>query len=358
MKTGIANLPLHYGQAPPWLFDRMGKLARSIIIGIVSEFGQEEFLKRLADPYWFQSLGCVLGFDWHSSGLTTTVCAALKEGIKGIEKDLGLFIVGGKGKTSRKAPEEIKVIAQKRWIKSDGQKLIYASRLSAKVDNSAIDDGFQIYHHTFIFTKEGKWAVVQQGMNTKTAWARRYHWFSQEVSDFVCEPHSAICGMSKLRPLNMIARESADSRKASTYLTCQNPTLMIKKIKRLTRLNLPAEHNFSLSDINPSWLEKILLQTYLKKPKNFEELLGLKNVGPKTIRSLALIAQLIYGTKPSFRDPMSFSFAHGGKDGVPYPVDKKVYDSSIEIMAQAIKKTKIGLSVKNEALKKLIKFYK
>jgi uncharacterized protein len=269
MKTGIANLPLHWGQAPSWLFDRMTKLARSIVIAIVSEFGPEEMLLRLSNPYWFQSMGCLLGFDWHSSGLTTTLCGALKEGIKDIQKDFGLFIAGGKGATSRKTPNEITEIAQKGLINTNASKLIYASRMSAKVDNSAIQDGFQIYQHVFIFTKEGKWGAVQQEMNPKTGWAIRYHWYSEAIRDFVCEPHSAICSQQRVKSLNMVAKESKESREASIFVACKNPQILITKVKRLQNLDLPLNHEITLKEINPDWLNKVLLKTYKKTTRRF-----------------------------------------------------------------------------------------
>ncbi|MGE4358122.1 MAG: DUF763 domain-containing protein [Candidatus Omnitrophota bacterium] len=192
MKTGIAYLPLHYGKAPAWLFNRMKILAREIILIMVKEFGSEEVLCRLSDPFWFQAFGCVLGFDWHSSGLTTTVCGALKEGLRDISRETGIFVCGGKGAISRKTPQEIREIAGKRLIQTSPDELIYASRMSAKVDSTALQDGYQIYHHSFIFTRQGRWCVIQQGMNVDTRWARRYHWLSKDLKDFVCEPHKAI----------------------------------------------------------------------------------------------------------------------------------------------------------------------
>ena len=216
MRTGIAHLPLHGGKAPSWLFQRMKRLGREIIIAIVSEYGPPEMPKRLSDPFWFQALGCVLGFDWHSSGVTTTTCRALKEGIKGLEKELGLFIAGGKGGTSRKTPSEI--ISAGDQLSCDPEKLVYASRMSAKVDSSAVQDGYQLYHHSFIFTKSGDWAVVQQGMNDTNKYARRYHWLGSKVTNFVVEPHQAICCDSKGNTLNMVAVESEEARQTTVML--------------------------------------------------------------------------------------------------------------------------------------------
>lgn len=353
MKTGIANLPLHYGKAPTWLFDRMKKLASEITLVIVKEYGPDEFLNRLSDPFWFQAFGCVLGFDWHSSGLTTTVCGALKEGLKGICREIGVFVCGGKGGTSRKIPLEIKGLASRRLISGDAETLIYSSKMSAKVDSCALQDGYQLYHHCFILTKEGKWAVIQQGMNTSTRWARRYHWLGKDVEDFVCEPHKAICCDHKGTVLNMVAKESEDCRKVSASLAIEEPGKVVTEFNKIKELNLSSRHSVSLSDIRAKNLRKILQKTYEKGPHNFEELLGVEGVGPKTIRALSLISELVYAKPASFRDPVRFSFAHGGKDGHPYPVDKKEYDLSIEIIRNAINLSRIGRTEKLEALKRL-----
>lgn len=352
MKTGVAHLPLHWGKAPAWLFERMKKLSRAIIVVLVEEYGQQEFLKRISDPFWFQSFGCVLGFDWHSSGITTTVCSAIKEGLKGTEKDLGIFVCGGKGGTSRKTPQEISEFASKFSI-NNGEKLIYASKISAKVDNTAIQDGYQLYHHNFIFTKEGSWAVIQQGMNEKTRYARRYHWLSYEVRDFVCEPHKAICCDKKDITLNMVAKESEETRIATVGLAKNKPENIIKEFQKLQEVKMPSHHSISLKDIKKENLQKILIKTYENQPENFEKLLCIYGVGPKTIRALALISELIYGTKLSWDDPVKFSFAHGGKDGHPYPVNRREYDKSIEILKDAVIKAKIGEKEKLEAIKSL-----
>jgi hypothetical protein len=354
MRTGIANLPLHWGATPPWLFERMKLLAREIIYALRCEFGPEEILKRLSDPFWFQSFGCVLGFDWHSSGLTTIVCGALKESVRGLEQDLGLFIVGGKGKTSRKAPDEIISWSDKLSLDDEiAKNLIYASKMSAKVDNTALQDGYQLYHHSFIFTEDGKWAVIQQGMNDKNSMARRYHWLGENVKDFVDEPHSAICCDQKSKTLNLVAHESNKTRDVSTELVRDGIKALCKDLKKLETMEMPRHHDVRVTDFSSKRLEKILYIAHERKPKNFEELLGIEGVGPKTIRALALISELIYGAKPSFRDPARFSFAHGGKDGYPYPVNQRQYDQSIEILKSAVQKAKIGKKEKLEALKKL-----
>ncbi|RKY38628.1 MAG: DUF763 domain-containing protein [Candidatus Omnitrophota bacterium] len=352
MRVGVADLPLHYGKTPAWLFSRMELLAGEIITVIVKEYSAQEFLRRLADPFWFQAFGCCLGFDWHSSGLTTTVCAAIKSALKDRGKELGIFVAGGKGKTSRQTPQEIAEIGEKSWVDSPEQ-LIYASRLSAKVDNNALQDGYQLYHHSFFFTSEGKWAVVQQGMYEH--WARRYHWLSEKIESFVCEPHSAIYSQRKARVLNMVAKESEEVRKASVYLACQKPEKVVKEIKHLERLTLPSKHSLSLFDIQPQNLSRVLLSTYERQPQNFEELLGIEGVGAKTVRALSLISELIYGTKVSTRDPARFSFAHGGKDGYPYKVERRIYDNSINFLREAILQAKLGHPEKLKAMKRLSK---
>ena len=351
-RTGIANLPLHYGKVPPWLFDRMVKLAREITIAIVTDFGSEEMLRRLSHPYWFQAFGCILGYDWHSSGVTTTLCGALKEGMKGLEKDLGLFVAGGKGKTSRKTPSEIEVWGNS--ISLNPLPLVYASRMSAKVDSSAIQDGYQLYHHSFLFTRSGSWAVIQQGMNEATRYARRYHWLGEAVSNFVNEPHSAILSEARGQALNLVASESNPARTTITDIaTNEKPEALLADLKKLKTLNLPPHHPIGVHDLHPDSLSKILISTYERQPQDFEQLLGLKGVGAKTIRALSLISELVYGVPPSYRDPARYSFAHGGKDGIPYPVDRQTYDRSIELLSKAINKTKLGIREKKEAMNRL-----
>lgn len=341
MRTGTANLPLHYGKTPPWLFEKMVKLSREICILIVQEFGPYEFLKKISSPFWFQSFGATLGFDWHSSGLTTTVCGAIKESLKEIDKELGIFVAGGKGRTSRKTPEEIE--SKAKFIDILPEELVYASRMSAKVDSSAVQDGYQLYHHVFFFTKKGEWTVVQQGMNTEIRYARRYHWLSSPALDFVCEPHSGISAQRiENTVLNMVDKKSEENRKISTDLSKQKPEKIIKEIKKLKELELPRRHNILIQDINPDRLYKIFISTYEHQPENFASLLGMKGVGPKTIRALSLVSELLYGAEVSFDDPARFSYAHGGKDGHPYPVDRENYQRTIEILEKAIKKTKIG----------------
>jgi hypothetical protein len=354
MRTGIAHLPLHYGKAPSWLFQRMKQLSREVILFIIDAYGVEEVLLRLSDPFWFQAFGCVLGFDWHSSGVTTTVCGALKEGIRGMEEELGFYIAGGKGRASRRTPQEIEGVCDRRSI--DGTSLIYASRMSAKVDSAAVQDGYQIYHHCFFFTNKGNWAVIQQGMNEKTRYARRYHWLSTGVRDFVCEPHWAVCCDQRDGGLNLVALESEKVRQAITELSQERPEFLINEGKRATELYLPREHSIPMEEIHLERLEKIFLQIYEHSPKNFEELLGIRGVGPKSLRALSLISELIHGTRPSFRDPTRFSFAHGGKDGHPYPVDRGAYDTTIEVLKRAIEGARVGDREKVDAIQRLRQF--
>ena len=351
-RTGIANLPLHYGKVPPWLFERMARLAREITLFIIEEFSPEEMLRRLSDPFWFQALGCVLGYDWHSSGVTTVLCGALKEGLRGLEKDTGFFVAGGKGKTSRRTPGEIEGFGEA--ILVDPSPLVYASRMAAKVDTSALQDGYQLYHHTFFFTARGSWTVVQQGMNETTRYARRYHWLGEAVTDFVCEPHKAICSQGWGEVLNLVARESASARTTITNIaTEEKPERVLAELKRLKTLSLPPRHHLLLQDIHPDKLDKSLLISYERQPKGFEQLVGLEGVGAKTIRALSLVSELVYGAPASFRDPARYSFAHGGKDGHPFPVDRATYDKSIEILARAVEKARIDNSEKRQALHRL-----
>lgn len=396
MQRSVAYLPLHGGKAPPYLFARMTQLAGAMTMAIIDEYGPEEMLRRLADPWWFQAFGCVLGFDWHSSGVTTVTCGALKEAHKRLGTDLGVIVAGGKGGTSRKAPLEITAAADRHAIAA-GDQLVYASRMSAKVDSAAVQDGYQLYHHCFFFTLSGAWCVVQQGMSELKGNARRYHWLGESVDDFVCEPHSAIHDLSgtqieaaetKAAPLenqppllNMVAAEAGPNRKASAELVCQNPDRLLRIIREHTSeptLFAPQHHPVLPSDVNLARLEKIVRIAHERHPRDFETLLGTPAVGPATIRSLALIAELIYDAPVSRRDPTAtaqhdgsasddvapntpgnerrwadYSFAHGGKDGFPFPVDRRTYDRNINILTDAVRKSRIGQTDKSDALRRL-----
>lgn len=420
----MANLPLHGGHCPPWLFERMKRLALAIIEVIVQEFGPQEVLRRLSDPFWFQAFGCVLGFDWHSSGLTTTVCGALKEGLRGREKDVGLIIAGGKGRTSRQTPLEIAEAADKYALTIDPDYLVFASRMAAKVDNTALQDGYQLYHHVFIFTFNGQWAVVQQGMNEATRLARRYHWLGEGLKDFVCDPHAAVCCDQKGFALNLVARESEQARQVVTELAREKPEKVVKEYRRILEkskiegefrrvpsnsegpsgkakglfsgdlpndlahdsilmpesfkmrmdgqltlwdslgytpqdytsqfnqpslLQLPFRHDLPQAE----YLNKALLKLYASQPVDFISVLGVEGVGPKTLRALALVSEVAFGAPASFRDPVKYSFSHGGKDGHPYPVDRKLYDRSIAVLEKALTEAKVGRSEKMDALRRL-----
>jgi uncharacterized protein len=353
-RTGVASLPLHTGRAPPWLFGRMVRLARAILGHLVAEYGAEEVLRRLSDPFWFQAFGCVLGFDWHSSGVTTTVCGALKEAVRDRQADFGLYVAGGKGGTSRKTPAEISAVCED--LSLEPAPLVRASKLAAKVDNTAVQDGHQLYHHTFVFTAGGSWCVVQQGMSDVTRTARRYHWLSEGLASFVDEPHAAVCCDARGAGLNMVATESAAARAAVTELAAQPPHELLSLFERTPSLFMPTRHPVSLADVDPARLHKVLLTTYARPPEDFSGLLGTQGLGPKSLRALALTAEVIYGTRASTRDPARFAFAHGGKDGTPYPVDRAAYEVTIDVLNRALGRARIDRSERIAALKRLAVF--
>jgi len=389
MERRLAQLPLHTGKAPPWRFKRMTKLAGAVTMAIVDEFGPMEMLRRLSDPWWFQAFGCALGFDWHSSGVTTVTCGALKEAARTHGDDLGIIVAGGKGGTSRKTPQEIADAADRRAI-SGGDELIYASRMSAKVDSSAVQDGFNIYHHAFFFTGEGAWCVVQQGMDEQQGWARRYHWLGENVHDFVCEPHEAVQDLSEpaargdtagpkgqserqLMLLNMVAEEAEENRDASAELVRMNPDWVLQEIVRCTEgptLFAPARHRVLKSDVNLKRLKKLIVDAHERHPEDFERLLGVRGVGAVGVRSLSLLADIIFNAPPSHRDPakprvatvgeesdarqwVDYSYAHGGKDGTPFPVDRVTYDRNIAVLSDAVRKARLGENDRFNALRRL-----
>ena len=362
-RTGITNLPLHRGKTPRWLFDRMVRLAGGITDAIVYEYGQEEFLRRVADPYWFQAFSCVLGFDWHSSGTTTTTCGALKMAID--PEELGIKVAGGKGRTSRRTLSEIEKIADIFSLSTDDvEKLKYSSRMSAKVDNNCVQDGYQLYHHCFIFTEKGDWAVIQQGMSDR--YARRYHWLSDDVGCFVEEPHAGICcDRVENVTLDLTAKESSETRKTSLDLIRDDPMNLVKyfkpaKQKLLTDFEaegftMPIRHPILDIDITGRGM-KTLQKAYEMQPESYEELVSLRGMGPKKMRALALISDLVYGTQPSWKDPVKYSFSHGGKDGHPYPVDRAVYDNSIQTLKDALEGAKLDDKDRYHAIKRLREF--
>ena len=349
MRTGRADLPLHGGRAPAWLFDRMSSLARAIALAIVENEGPAGLLRRLSDPFWFQAFGCVLGFDWHSSGLTTTACGALKEGLRGLEADSGVVVAGGKGKASRKTPVEIESRCERTG--RDPQPLVTASRLSAKVDSSAVQDGYQVYHHTFVFTDDGSWTVVQQGMNEDNGMARRYHW--HDARRFDHDPHSAVAGAPADDVLNLVAGETEDNRSVAASLAREKPSVVTEELARMRELTLPRRHSIRVEDLDPKRIERVLLKSYEAQPGDYTELLAVPGVGAKGLRALSLVAEVTYGAPTSVRDPASFSWAHGGKDGTPFPVDRRTYDGTITSLEKTLAEAKAGRSEKKAALQRL-----
>jgi hypothetical protein len=331
-------------------------LSREVLTHLVHEYGPAEVLRRLSDPFWFQAFGCVLGFDWHSSGVTTTVCGAVKESLRGPGPEWGLFAAGGKGAASKKAPAQISVACDHLGLDADA--LVRVSRISAKVDNAAVQDGYQLYHHVMLFTAAGEWAVVQQGMSNRTSTARRYHWLSESVTSFVDEPHEAICCDVRGQPtLNLVAAESEAARRSSVALAARPPETTLRVVEKVPDLQLPSRHMlFPELDVDRRYLSKILTRTYERAPEDFEGLLGVEGVGPKTLRALALASELIYGTHASTRDPARFAFAHGGKDGIPFPVDRQTYDKTIDLLRRAVDRSRIDRSERIRALKRLAVF--
>ena len=346
----MTSLPLHYGKAPQWLFKKMARLSAAIAEIIFLEFGPEEFLARIADPLWFQAMGCAVGFDWHSSGLTTTLCGALKEGLASFGDDSPVAICGGKAKRAIHTPDELTQWGEKWSI--DASSFVTMSRLCAKIDNSAIQDGFDLYHHVFMFTRSGAWAIVQQGMNRRQRNARRYQWLWKEELDVTSEPHTGITCNERYDVLNLVAKESVDVRTAAVEFTKEAPEEMMK-IWNEVALAMPARHYISPADINRTRLFKIFEVMHESEPGTFKDLMQIKGVGPKTLSALALVSELVYQKPPSFRDPARFSFAHGGKDGHPFPVNRKTYDESIQFLKTCLDKARIGDREKLDAFKKL-----
>ncbi|HZB15234.1 MAG TPA: DUF763 domain-containing protein [Chryseolinea sp.] len=347
-RSGYADLPLHYGRVPAWLAERMTKLGGAIVEALVIEYGKSEVLKRLSDPMWFQAFGCVLGMDWHSSGITTSVMGALKRAINPISKELGIYICGGRGKHSLKTPAELLKIADQTGL--DGSALVRASKLSAKVDNTAVQDGFQLYLHNFILTDKGEWAVVQQGLNDASGMARRYHWHSAQFDSFLDEPHVGVCGENQGLILNLTDHNAVNTRNSIVDITTENPARMLREIRHIT---LPRHHEVTINDVNLKRLGAILTVAYEMQNKNFESLLLLEGAGPRTIQSLTLVSEIIYGTPSRFTDPARYSFAHGGKDGHPFPVPLKVYDETIGVLRTSIEKAKLGMNEKQQAIRQL-----
>ena len=362
----MVNLPLHGGHPPKWLFSRMVKLAEAITEVILEEYSSEEFLKRISNPYWFQGFSCVLGFDWHSSGTTTTTLGALKQAIN-IEKH-GLYITGGKGAKSRKSPEGIKRAGNLFNLKSSKiENMVKASKLTAKIDNTCIQDGYTLYQHNFFITEKGEWAVVQQGMNTENKYARRYHWIGK-IDNFLEDPHSGIsCDFKSPNSLNMVSKDSKEVQNISLDLINDNPEhlrryfkkkdnqLLLSDFDLKNKFTMPPHHPVLDMDLSNKEFE-VLKRAWEIQPSNYEDLILLKGIGPKKIRALALISDLVFGESASWEDPVKYSFTHGGKDGFPYPVDKKVYDNSIATIKDAIYQSKLNKKEELNAIKRLNKF--
>jgi hypothetical protein len=349
-RSGNADLPLHYGYVPQWLAERMAKLGLAIIETIVADYGTDQVLTRLSDPFWFQSLGAVMGMDWHSSGITTSVMGALKRAVNPHSKELGIYICGGKGKHSTNTPAELLRVSEITGL--DGNHLVRCSKLSAKVDNTAVQDGFQLYTHNFILSSKGQWCVVQQGLSAETKTARRYHWHSEALNSFVDDPHTSIYGKNNGYILNMADKQAAGLRNGVMQIAAENPDIMLKEIRHLT---MPDHHDVRAENVDMKRLGTVLWLAHEKQPKDFEDLLLLQGLGPRTLQSLALVSEVIHGTPSRFKDPARFSFAHGGKDGHPFPVPTKVYDETIAVLQTAVYKSKLGLNDKNEAIKRLSK---
>ena len=387
--SGHADLPLHTGTVPRWLADRMMVLGTLITESLVENFGSEEVLVRLSDPLWFQSFGAVMGMDWHSSGITTSVMYALKRGLNPRAKELGIYVCGGRGKYSRMTPDELLGIADAEGL--DGDALVRNSKLVAKVDNNAVQDGFQLYQHNFVLTRNGSWAVVQQGMNTAEKKARRYHWCSTNLRSFVEEPHSGVVGDNKGKILNLTDSQADKARSSILEMSREEPEKMINEILQIEKpaneiillqdgdvtgvspirrgsmqqqelfpelanersIVMPTHHEVRKQDVDLKRLGGVLATAYNSQPKDFEELLLTPGLGPRTLQSLALVSEVIYGTPSRFTDPARFSFAHGGKDGHPFPVPLKIYDESIRILRDSIEKSKLGYKDKSDCIRRL-----
>jgi uncharacterized protein len=350
-RSGIADLPLHSGRVPQWLAERMTRLGTAITEIIVQDYGASALLSRLSDPFWFQALGSVMGMDWHSSGITTSVMGALKRGLAPRADELGIYICGGRGRFSRNTPQELRSIAERRGF--DGEALVRASRLTARIDNNAIADGFQIYLHSFIVASNGEWAVVQQGLNDGSGMARRYHWHSASVRDFVAEPHTAIVGENQGVILNLVDAQAKPAQTAMLDIARENPATTLGAARHLS---MPRHHEVRAENIDLKRLGAVLAVAYERELHDFAELLLLEKLGPRTLQSLALIAEVVHGAPSRFSDPARFSFAHGGKDRHPFPVPLKTYDESLNFLRTSLEAAKIGDREKLDCFRRLERF--
>jgi hypothetical protein len=350
-RSGIADLPLHGGRVPQWLAERMTRLGTAIAEIIVWDYGSSAFLSRLSDPFWFQALGSVMGMDWHSSGITTSVMGALKRGLAPRADELGIYICGGRGRFSRNTPQELRSIAERRGF--DGEALVRTSRLTARVDNNAIADGFQIYLHSFILATTGEWAVVQQGLNDRSGMARRYHWHSESVRDFVVEPHTGIVGENQGIIMNLVDAQAKPAQTALLEIAHENPETTLSAARYL---RMPDHHEVRAKNIDLKRLGAVLAVAHERDLHDFAELLLLEKLGPRTLQSLALVAEVVHGAPNRFSDPARFSFAHGGKDRHPFPVPLKTYDESLDFLRRSLESAKLGDEDKLEGFQRLEHF--
>jgi hypothetical protein len=350
-RSGVADLPLHGGRVPPWLAQRMSRLGTAIVEAVVQDYGHSAFLSRLSDPFWFQAFGSVMGMDWHSSGITTSVMGALKRGLAPKVKELGIHVCGGRGRFSRNTPQELRSIADREGL--DGEALVRTSRLTARIDNNAIADGFQIYLHSFVLTATGEWSVVQQGLNDTTGMARRYHWHSASVRDFTSEPHTGIVGEHQGTIMNLVDAKAASAQQALLDIVHEKPEAILGEVRRLV---MPAHHDVRPRDVDLKRLGAVLAVAYEREFRDFASLLLLENLGPRTLQSLALVAEVVHGAPSRFTDPARFSFAHGGKDGHPFPVPLKTYDESLDFLRTSLDKAKLGDTDKLDGFRRLNSF--
>jgi hypothetical protein len=365
-RSGTADLPLHGGRVPHWLAERMARLGTAITETIVHDYGASAFLSRLSDPFWFQAFGAVMGMDWHSSGITTSVMGALKRGLASRADELGIYICGGRGRFSRNTPQELRLIAERRGF--DGEDLVRTSRLTARVDNNAIGDGFQIYLHCFVLTAKGEWAIVQQGLNDQSGLARRYHWHSPSVRDFVAEPHTGIVGENQGTIMNLVDTRARPAQTAMLDIAHEHPDKTLNEARHLLtptgvqstafrrRLAMPSHHEVRPENINLKRLGAVLSVAYERDLHDFAELLLLENLGPRTLQSLALISEVVHGAPSRFSDPARFSFAHGGKDRHPFPVPLKTYDESLNFMRRSLDAARLGDKDKLDGFRRLDRF--
>jgi hypothetical protein len=350
-RSGHADLPLHGGRVPAWLAERMTALGSAITESILVHYGRSEFLSRLSDPFWFQAMGSVMGMDWHSSGITTSVMGALKRGLNPRAGELGIYVCGGRGRHSRNTPEELRGVAEQHRL--DGEALVRHSRLTARVDNNAIADGFQIYLHNFVVTRDGEWAVVQQGMNERSGMARRYHWHSTAVRSFTEAPHTAIVGEPQGTIVNLVDAQAGQAQSAMLAMVRENPEVTLAEARKLT---MPRHHDVRAENVDLKRLGATLALAYEREFADFAGLLLLETLGPRTLQSLALIAEVVHGAPSRFTDPARFSFALGGKDGHPFPVPLKTYDESIGVLRRALDAAKVGDREKLDGFARLEKF--